>query len=38
LAPGAVGGDGTATDPAYREALAAVLRTVQHHVAGAART
>ncbi|MCU1650051.1 MAG: putative NADPH-dependent reductase [Pseudonocardia sp.] len=38
LAPGAVGGDGTATDPAYRDALAAVLRTVQHHVAGAART
>ncbi|MDT7671018.1 MAG: hypothetical protein QOC74_3801 [Pseudonocardiales bacterium] len=35
LAPGAVGGDGRAIDPTYRDALAAVLRTIQHHVAGA---
>jgi chromate reductase, NAD(P)H dehydrogenase (quinone) len=32
LAPGAVGADGTVTEPAYRDALAAVLRTVEHHV------
>jgi chromate reductase len=36
LAPGAVGGDGRAIDPTYRDALAAVLRTIQHRVAGAA--
>jgi chromate reductase, NAD(P)H dehydrogenase (quinone) len=37
LAPGSVGGDGTATDPTYRDSLTAVLRTIQQHVRRTAR-